>query len=280
MGINATQSLSFAALKNIAQKDKQGLVKTNTLTIPVKSAVNNHNLPRVTAEQAIVYFTSTKKVSLPALVSEINPANLKKHVEYLASDELAGRKPGTEGIKKAQEYIVQNFKDAGLKPFTPLADSDFVNKVVYEIMYQECERQITPKSVEYIMNESDDALKIGRGKIPLNNILGYVPAKKESDEYIFLMAHYDHLGRDHYTGKVYTGADDNASGVAALMEVARVLAKTKPEKNIVFLATSGEEMGTLGASLLAKQMTMKGFKDKVDIVNLDCLAAEGDFMTI
>lgn len=250
------------------------------------AAINTYVLPREdhkpsiypNTQQALVYFTSSNRVSLKSLLAKVDSNRLKNRVEYLASDELSGRIPNSNGIQKAQDYIISQFKLAGLKPFEALGCQDFVQKAVFQTVYQECKQY--KDTGHYNKLPDDRALKLDSKKYTINNLIGCLPAKNKSDKYIFVTAHYDHLGRDHDTGKVYTGADDNASGISALLEMARVLSGTQPNKNIVFVATSGEEMGTLGASYLAKQLGIKGFEGKVEVVNMDCLAARGDFMTI
>jgi hypothetical protein len=68
----------------------------------------------ISARQALVHFTSLTKTTPASLIKQINPDRLQAHVEYLASDDLAGRLPDTEGISKAQDYIIENFHQAGL----------------------------------------------------------------------------------------------------------------------------------------------------------------------
>ncbi len=103
-----------------------------------------------------------------------------------------------------------------------------------------------------------------------NNIAGYLPGKTKSNESIVISAHYDHIG-ERYNG-ICVGADDNASGTAAVLELARILAplKGKLHKNIVFLATTGEEKGLLGAFYFAANMHKYPFDIKAN-VNIDMI---------
>lgn len=235
-------------------------------------------LKQVSAQQALVYFTANNRVNLSSLLGKVDQNRLKNRVEYLASDSLAGRLPGTMGIQKAQDYIINQFKLAGLKPFKDLGCDDYIQKGVFQTVYQEC--KLDKESGRYVKVADKEALRLNSKKYAINNLIGYIPAKNNSDQYVFVTAHYDHLGRNHDTAKVFSGADDNASGISALIEIAKVLSSSRPNKNIVFVATSGEEMGTLGASYLAKQLNLKGFKGKAEVLNMDCLAAKGNFMTI
>lgn len=84
-----------------------------------------------------------------------------------------------------------------------------------------------------------------------SNVIGYIPARnKKSKESILITAHYDHLGTDKIDGSIYRGANDNASGTAVLLEVARTLSANNcylPSINVVFIAFSGEEEGLIGS---------------------------------
>jgi aminopeptidase N len=147
-------------------------------------------------------------------------------IEYLASEELKGRGIGTSELDKAAEFIAAKFKEAGLKP---LADS----------YYQKFSHKFE-----------------GKGTLELRNVIGIIPGTdpRLKDEPVVLSAHYDHLGlgwpdvHKGDEGKIHYGADDNASGVAILIELARNMAKTaKPKRTIVFLACTAEEAGLIGS---------------------------------
>lgn len=255
------------AFKGAVSPVIQNLSNTNTL-----------NLPQLNSRQALVYFTASKPFTFEDYAARVDKNNLKKHVQYLASEELAGRLPETEGAEKARTYIVDKFKEYGLRPFKPFVGKDYAQHAIFEVFYKT--RKKNPKTGLYESDTSKNALTIEGESYRVTNLLGYVPAKTKTDKYVFLTAHYDHLGRNHDSGKIYPGADDNASGVAALLEIARILGRKKLDKNVVFIATSGEETRCLGSKYLARELNLNGFKDKVEIVNLDCLAAKGDFITI
>lgn len=150
----------------------------------------------------------------------ITKEEIKEHVYYLASDELEGRDTGKPGQKKAAEYIANQFKTLGLKYFDHKSGLDYYQYFTI------------------------------RGNIKTENILGYIEAKDKDAEWIVITAHYDHLGK---TGnKIFKGADDNASGTTALIEIAKACSIAKQvgiefNKNILFIAFSGEEKGLLGS---------------------------------
>lgn len=112
----------------------------------------------------------------------------------------------------------------------------------------------------------------------VNNVLAYLPGK--SDEYIILGAHYDHLGRGEYGGSLapsligqfHPGADDNASGTAGLLELARILSPLKGQlpRGILFSSFAGEELGLLGSAAWVRQPTLPLDK-AVAMINMDMI---------
>ena len=113
---------------------------------------------------------------------------LEKHVYFFASDSLKGRAAGTEDAAKAAAYIVHEYESMGLKPF-------------YDDWYMPFTKGGKDyKNVVAVLEGNDPALK---------------------DQYIVVGAHFDHVGVRN--GQIYNGADDNASGSAAVIEIARAL---------------------------------------------------------
>lgn len=105
--------------------------------------------------------------------------------------------------------------------------------------------------------------------INASNIIGVVEGSLQKDECVVVMAHYDHLGNKN--GKIYFGADDNASGTAALLSLAKGFANIdKPFRTIVFVAVSGEENGLWGSNYYAKNPVMPLSKTSV-VINMDML---------
>jgi hypothetical protein len=154
------------------------------------------------------------------LSEAIRPAELKAHVYRLASPEFLGRK-GPGGVR-ASEHIAEIFKKLGLAPA-------FGNSY-FQTIPSFLDDKPMGRNVGAMLPGSDPELR---------------------DEWIVLAAHFDHLGtvRD----QIYFGADDNASGVAMLLEVAErfALQKTKPKRTILFLSFDLEEQGLLGSVYFA-----------------------------
>lgn len=148
--------------------------------------------------------------------------SLRKHVEVLASDSLEGRGEGSYGIIKARQYIVNEFKKAGVKPLGDKYEHDF--------SFLSMMVRANSQNIIAVVEGSDPVLK---------------------DEYIIIGAHYDHIGWKEKDGKkiIYNGADDNASGTAAIIELARLFNENKDliKRSIVFIAFGAEESGLIGS---------------------------------
>ena len=111
----------------------------------------------------------------------------------------------------------------------------------------------------------------------VNNVLAYLPGK--TDEYVIVGAHYDHLGRGTFDslapsqiGQIHPGADDNASGTAGVLELARILAPLKGQlrRGILFMSFAGEELGLLGSAAWVKDPT-KPLDKAVAMLNMDMI---------
>ena len=133
-------------------------------------------------------------------------AELRDHVEYLASDDLGGRLSASPGMKKAKDYVRGQCKDFGLTVYT-----------------------------------QDVRVKNGT----CQNVMAVIPGRDESQR-IVIGAHLDHIGTRR--GRVNNGADDNASGSACVLALAKKLAVTTPPVTIEFHWYTGEEQGLLGSA--------------------------------
>jgi hypothetical protein len=120
----------------------------------------------------------------------------------------------------------------------------------------------------------------------VNNILAYLPGK--TDEYIVVGAHYDHLGRGNFDslapsqiGQIHPGADDNGSGTAGVLELARLFAPLKGQlqRGILFMNFAGEELGLLGSAEWVKEPTKPLDKD-VAMINMDMIGRIKDEKSI
>lgn len=176
--------------------------------------------------------------------------NIKEDVSFLADDKLEGRQTGTKGEKLASDYIVERYKAIGLEP-------KGTDRYLQPFSFKP--KTDPHKEVEFTTNADST--------ITGNNILGYIDNKAKTT--IVIGAHYDHLGfggeGSLYRGEdkaVHNGADDNASGVAVLLNLAsRIkvkndLSEVKDKNNYLFMSFSGEEMGLLGSNYFSKNPTI------------------------
>ena len=189
--------------------------------------------------------------------TDINQENrIKEDVTFLASDALEGRQTGTDGEKKAANYIANRFKELGLEA---KGTEGYLQPFTFK-----------PKTKPH------DEVKFdvnGDGTITGNNVIGFVDNKAENT--IIIGAHFDHLGfggegslyRDSIKA-VHNGADDNASGVSVLLNLAAKLKEKNTNNNYLFMAFSGEEMGLLGSNYFVKNPTIETKKVSY-MINMD-----------
>lgn len=173
----------------------------------------------------------------------INRQSAEAYIEFLACDEMEGREAGKKGSYLAGKYIRAVLKDMGIKPFNE--GSYFQPFEAYSRERQKRRRfSVHPDSINKY--KSATAFR----KLALRNVLGYIEGKKK-DEYIVIGAHIDHLGMDEtlVNDKIYNGADDNASGVSAVLQIAKafLISGEKPERTVIFAFWDGEELGLLGS---------------------------------
>jgi hypothetical protein len=155
-------------------------------------------------------------------------AQVLADVQALASPAMQGRAVGTPGGKAAREYILARFRQLQLEP-------------AFGRTYEQPFRFTPFRGVKFWR------AKFWETKKPLDgvNVAGIVRGTVDPGHYFVVSAHYDHLGlRD---GKLYPGADDNASGVATMLAAARWFTQNPPRHSIIFVAFDGEERGLKGA---------------------------------
>jgi hypothetical protein len=164
---------------------------------------------------------------------------LAGHIRYLSQPALKGRKTRSAGARLARHYIEERFRADGLVPWG--------KETSYEISFR------VGKNVVGVLPGSD------------TNLVG---------EIVMLLAHYDHLGKDR-KGRIYPGASDNASGVAALLEAARRLSEAghRPKRTVAFAAFDGEEEMLLGSCAFSTRPDVEQAKI-VGIVNVDMLGRD------
>lgn len=180
--------------------------------------------------------------------------SLKKDVYFLAADDLGGRAIGTTGEQKAAEYLAQEFEKLGL---TPMGTDGF---------FQEFTVSKPSNPHEEAVIGTDGAGVTGR------NVVAFLD--KKADKTIVIGAHFDHLGMGGQgslhrgDSAIHNGADDNASGTAALLALAKIFKYETLKSNILFIAFSGEENGLWGSNYFVKNPTID-LKTVNYMINMD-----------
>ena len=174
-------------------------------------------------------------------LNTINRSSAEATINFLASDELQGREAGFHGSRVTSEYIVSLLQWMGV---SPLADSYFQPFDAYRKERQKKGRlEVHPDSIAKLKQEVHQ-------KLTMRNVLGMIPGKN-TKEYEIEGAHFDHIGIDPVLDgdQIYNGADDNASGVSAVLQIARAFLASgqQPERNVIFAFWDGEEKGLLGS---------------------------------
>jgi len=200
------------------------------------------------ADNNIEVKLETRK-ALASLEPVFSAERMMETVKFLASEDLKGRGIGTPELDIAADYIAKKFEEYGLLP-----GSD---------------------DGTYFQSWKQDVLD--KKNISLKNIFGIIPGTNpDLSEAVVISAHYDHLGlgwpdvKKGNEGKIHYGADDNASGVSVLLELAKSLGKSfKPARTIIFVAFTAEEAGLIGSRYFVTNYKKYPARKIFAILNLD-----------
>jgi hypothetical protein len=163
-----------------------------------------------------------KKENSSTTYSNIDSATLIRHLAYLSSAVMEGRQTATPGNQLAREYIIRVFDSLNLQ-------------------------KLKDTRVQPFPFGSDSGY----------NVMGLIKGSQYPDSVIVITAHYDHLGVRN--GAIYYGADDNASGTAALLAMAKYFTKYKPRHSMLFIAFDAEEQGLLGSKYFMANSPLPAF---------------------
>ncbi len=163
------------------------------------------------------------KSDVSTFAKTINKIDLQNIVYKLASNEFEGRRSGEKGQKLAANYLANFYKERAIK-----ATNDSNNYF-----------QKIPKAFFKGLSNDDS-----------ENVIAYIKGSTYPNQYIIVSAHYDHLGKRY--GRIYYGADDDASGTSAVLEIAEAFKEAvnlghRPKRSVVFLNLTGEEEGLFGS---------------------------------
>jgi hypothetical protein len=214
----------------------------------------------VQADGATVSFSPAALAPRKALVAPaelFSVGRMQQDIAFLADARLAGRGLGTTELKRAADYIAQQFRAAGLQP-----GGD--NGSYYQAWQQQVDELDT--------------------RVAMKNVVAVLPGSdpRYAGQSLVIGAHYDHLGRGEHNGRredrgnIHPGADDNASGVAVMLELARSLKDTPLPRTLVFIAFTGEETGKLGSRHYVRHTNAYPADSIIAMLNLDTVGRLGD----
>ncbi len=173
----------------------------------------------------------------------IDSAQLLHDLQVLSADDMQGRQVDTPGGAKARAYVIDRFQASGIQPFGESYTEPF-------------------------------AFTAGRGGTQTErhgvNVVGHIDGT-DTHRYIVVSAHYDHIGARN--GVVFNGADDNASGTAALFAVAKYFSAHRPANSLLFVAFDGEESGLRGSEAFVKQPPIDAHAMAIDL-NMDMIGRD------
>ena len=190
----------------------------------------------------LTLFAAQAVATAPAIAQSATASaqRVRSHIAFLADDAREGRGVGTAGLDSAAQYIARRFAEIGLQE---AATHGFLQRFA-----------ISPTAVA--------AAHTGIGGAAVANVVGILPGRGAlKDQAVVVGAHYDHLGYGGFGSLdadsvhvVHNGADDNASGTAALIEVAQLLQPRSAAnaRSVVFVAFTGEESGLIGSDYYVK----------------------------
>lgn len=223
--------MSIAGKKQLSCTSARYLLFTILLSILVSlpvSAFSFQTLPAFAARHTFI----------TAIANQFDKEKAYQVIDELTQEKYGGRKTGSEGGKKAGNWIADQFKSYGLHPYQ---DDSYFQSV-------------------------SNALSLSNG----DNIIGIIPSKyADNTQSIVIGAHYDHLGTN-LNGQFYPGANDNASGTSVVMEIARVLSGSilLSRIDIIFIAFTGEEQGLYGSKYYVEH-PLHPISDMMAMINLD-----------
>lgn len=185
-------------------------------------------------DKATAQTTNGAKIKLEAadatkFTKVITQTDFENKVYQFAADSMQGRSTGSKGQKKAAAFLKAQYQKMGIP---------------------------SPEGIDYLQKIPGSFFK-GRDEIESSeNVIAFIEGSKKPNEYLVISAHYDHIGMDSET-EIYNGADDNASGSMAILQIAKAMNEAKksgngPERSIVFLHVTGEEIGLYGSKYYAE----------------------------
>jgi aminopeptidase YwaD len=291
--VNSGDSIAASYIQSSFQKNGIAAINGNYLqsfflnvnTFPGKMEVNHNGRTLKPGVHFLVYPSSggSETNLVPKKISTVELLNNKTLLSI------------TESLSNDSVYnsIILDFTKVSadtIKLLQPIAEQLCVSFPVIEITNKKFTWSVSSSDFNHpyiqlqdsVFNENSDFQIVIDSKLikkhKANNVIGYVPAKKKSDEFIVFTAHYDHLGQMG-DSTYFPGANDNASGTALLMEMANKI-KQKPLKiNAVFIAFAGEEAGLIGSNYFVNNPSIDLKKVRF-LINTDIMGSGEDGVTV
>ena len=208
---------------------------------------------RILAALAVSVFTACSAPTAGNAPPPISNATVDAHIRYLSSDELKGRDPFSADIALTEDYIAEQFRAAGLLEF------------------EEFPGYKNGFSFEYRPRREPDAVPT---TYQLQNIVGYLEGTDPvlKNEFVLFGAHHDHVGvRGEEEDNIYNGAEDNATGTAAVISLAQYFAQARNNKrSLIFATFTAEERGLVGSRHLAANLPIEA-DQLVSMVNFEMI---------
>lgn len=193
--------------------------------------------------KATVQSAASTDAAPAAARATVTESDVRRLLGALADDSMEGRATGSRGSARAAKFIAEELARYGVKP---AGDSGYFQRVPVTFQSREGSRRL--RLLPSLQARDTVAPELRASAV---NVVGVIPGADPAlrDQVVLIDAHYDHLGIRPSAGgdSIYNGADDDASGVVAVLEIARALAAgPAPKRTVVFAATTGEEVGLLG----------------------------------
>jgi Zn-dependent M28 family amino/carboxypeptidase len=199
-------------------------------------------------KRAVLLFALAVNLAQAARPSTvIDSTQLLRDLQTLSADDMQGRQADTPGGEKARAYVIERLKASGVAPFGDSYAAPFTFAA--------------------------GGRAASTGERHGVNVVGHIDGTRAPQRYIVVSAHYDHLGTRN--GVVFNGADDNASGTAALFAVAKYFSTHLPSHSLLFVAFDAEEAGLRGSAAFVRQPPVEASALAVDL-NMDMIGRDPD----
>lgn len=194
----------------------------------------------------------------PVKAQAISEQEVSRIIHVLAADSMEGRATYSAGIEKASLFIEDEFKKAGLDPLPGLKD--------YRQAFATVGRRVRP--LDSVSQEESPRF--------LHNVVGMIKGSSRPEEYVIFSGHYDHIGiqQPEAEDSIANGADDDASGITAVILLANYFKQHPPARSIIFAAFTAEEIGGFGSRYFSQQLAPEKI---IAMFNIEMIGKESKF---